>query len=62
MADCYYHGSSGSGGPCSKCEREEREDLGKGSVAGFEPIPMQIRDDFQKKYRYGESNKQTKDM
>jgi hypothetical protein len=32
MADCYYHGYSGSPGPCSQCEAENRRNLDKGTL------------------------------
>lgn len=32
MADCYFHGYSGGPGPCSDCEREDREGKDRGST------------------------------
>ena len=31
MADCYYHGYSGSPGPCSQCEAEDRARESRGA-------------------------------
>jgi hypothetical protein len=32
MADCYYHGYTGSPGPCQQCRDEERMNLDRGST------------------------------
>jgi hypothetical protein len=34
MADCYYHGYSGSPGPCPECEEEARRGLKEGTLDG----------------------------
>jgi hypothetical protein len=38
MADCYYHGYSGSYGGCTQCEREEREHICQGTLGNTIPI------------------------
>lgn len=32
MADCYYHGYSGSPGPCDRCAEEDRHNAERGSI------------------------------
>jgi hypothetical protein len=47
MADCYYHGYSGSGGSCAGCDQEERNEQKPGeSEFKYESIPMEVIDKF----------------
>lgn len=43
MADCYYHGPSGSG-PCSDCERARRLGVPDDEVSSTqETVPMDVK-------------------
>ncbi len=45
MADCYYHGYSGSGSACSYCDDEARQGLKHGEINGhYDAVPMQQLD------------------
>lgn len=53
MADCYFHGNTGSG-PCPYCEMEERQGLEQGDIINDAPLtPEDIERNFQRALKEG---------